>query len=106
LARHPPALGWKPSKSADVDANAHGCHPLPKGQDKGKNRSPLAIALEQSPDVARMLLDSGEWMRWWWKDEKYVLGRNGKLFGILKEWFEIWDLIRKRSCTRSWNITW
>ncbi|KAJ0419368.1 hypothetical protein BJY00DRAFT_166205 [Aspergillus carlsbadensis] len=61
---------------ADVNANAHGRRPLPGGQYKGKNRSPLAVALEKAPGVARMLLDSGARRRWWWKGEEYVFGED------------------------------
>ncbi|KAL2858965.1 hypothetical protein BJX68DRAFT_227570 [Aspergillus pseudodeflectus] len=69
---------------ADVNANAHGRHPLPRGQYKGKNRSPLAVALEQSPAIARMLLDNGARRRWWWKDEEYVFGEDQNVIGRIQ----------------------
>ncbi|KAL3450056.1 hypothetical protein BJX65DRAFT_271280 [Aspergillus insuetus] len=72
---------------ADVNANAHGRHPLPKGEYKGKNRSPFAVALEQSPDIARMLLANGARRRWWWKEEEYVFEDGRKVIGHIEEVF-------------------
>ncbi|KAL3464840.1 hypothetical protein BJX64DRAFT_286027 [Aspergillus heterothallicus] len=61
---------------ADVNANAHGRHPLPDGQYKDKNKSPFALALEvpQDPDTVSLLLANGARRRWWWKGREYVYG--------------------------------